>query len=1098
MYTYRYFIFLHDTLCVRLVMKHFYKKFGYHLSTKKHLYKNGVLGFLSVFIILVGIFVTTRGAIPHTSELSFIENSTSAVGSLVPASCNSTPPASHFAGDCYEMESCPYGEKIANWECKAYIYECPGGDDGCPGWTLQHTKYVNGVTYAQADSWCASAWPEYEHYVQYGQVDYNINPIPGTGQCPVPPPTIVSFSVSPTTIPYNSSATISWSSSGAESCTGGNFNTGGATGGSAGTGNLTSSQTYTLYCTNAGGNTATQSITVTVNPPSPTIVSFSVSPTTIPYNSSATISWSSSGAESCTGGNFNTGGATGGSAGTGNLTASQTYTLYCSTGGVNSATQSVTVTVGRPWSGNVPQPANCSIPAGASTCPINFSWTSSGLNSPDFTACGYTSPNYGGPCSVSYSTSYNANGSITYNVSGNGIYARISGTPDYYSYQDPVSSVVAKGICTEGSTWDGSVCACPAGYIAPSGVCINPLPVVSISPSGTIIHPINQGLLLSSLATDASSDITTHNLEWQTPTGASSPTWGTVSYDGLTTFPSGIGSSDLDATFTPDHMGQYRVRFAAQDNTLSNYNGEGPRWTYSSWTYINVISGTTAIIYPDPTNSSKLKWECFNSNQATLATTNGPTTNDFTNKTVPPASGTFTPVTGATYTLTCRNTASNQTSTFIYATPTFTSSNVGSTNATVAWNCNNATAQSVLIERFPGTDIAYNQTNANRTDNDLTPSTQYTYILRCFNQPNAIGSQVGFAMLNFTTNPSEPPAFTMSAYVRGTSSDPNTYSSTQPISALTPDGQFYDWSYRITGGVAQSCTMDQRNDGGAWYPNPAYASSPSSYTLLWSSLTASEKTGFAASFAMQHDWRLTCTDSEGKSGVLIWSLVKSDTFPTVIDASLNPACSGGSPTITVGCVNSDYYEVRNSANAIIASANATNGVVNLTGEDTYKVICKQGGSTGTASREVLRTYSASMCLTQANGFTATPVSLQSGGLSTLRWTITNPSASCTMTASPVCAGSGACSQARVAETDAINAGIANETILTDANDPNNINGIIRSVKDSVQTEAYNNGVAGLGLGKKTFRLNYTTDFTVDCGGGALQKLRVLITNDNEG
>ena len=468
--------------------------------------------------------------------------------------------------------------------------------------------------------------------------------------------------------------------------------------------------------------------------------------------------------------------------------------------------------------------------------------------------------------------------------------------------------------------------------------------------------------------------------------------------------------------------------------------------------------------------------------------------NDFTNKTVPPASGTFTPSQGATYTLTCKNTASNQTATFSYSLPSLTSSNVGPTYATTAWNCNNANAKSVILERLPGTNMTYNSPVANRTDNDLSPSTEYLYTLRCFDGLGGTGNQIGTASLRVTTTQGSPATFTLSAYIRNTSADSTSYSSAQPITALTPDGQFYDWSYRITGGTAQSCVMDQRNDGDVWYPSPAYASDPSSYTFNWSSLSSSEKSSFANSFGAQHDWRLTCTDSQGRTGSLIWSLVKSDNFPTVIDASLNPHCSGGSPTITVGCANSDYFDVKNSSNSIIGSG-GTSGVITLPGEGTYKVVCKQGGASGTASREVLRTYSSSMCTASGSSFTASPVSLQSGGLSTVKWTIANPTTSCVMSAAPVCAGT--CSAARTAEASAITSGIADGSILTDANDINNINGIIRTVKDAVQTEAFNNGVAGQAIGKKTFRLNYTTDFQIQCGAN-VQKLRVLITNDNEG
>ena len=71
----------------------------------------------------------------------------------------------------------------------------------------------------------------------------------------------------PVTINYNTSATISWTSSNANSCS---VSPGGwsGTSGSQSSGNLTSSQTYTVNCTGSAGNTsdsATVSWTTNIN-----------------------------------------------------------------------------------------------------------------------------------------------------------------------------------------------------------------------------------------------------------------------------------------------------------------------------------------------------------------------------------------------------------------------------------------------------------------------------------------------------------------------------------------------------------------------------------------------------------------------------------------------------------------------------------------------------------------------------------------------------------------------------------------------------------------------------------------------------------------
>ena len=164
------------------------------------------------------------------------------------------------------------------------------------------------------------------------------------------PPTITADikangSDGPITIPYNTAATITWTSQNATACTvtPGNYT---GTSGSQSTGNLTVSQTYALNCTGPGGvasdlvtvNVAAQTVTADIK------ANNSDGPITIPYNTAATITWTSSGATQCT---VNPGGWTGtsGSASTGNLTATQIYTLNC-TGPGGSASDSVTVNVG--------------------------------------------------------------------------------------------------------------------------------------------------------------------------------------------------------------------------------------------------------------------------------------------------------------------------------------------------------------------------------------------------------------------------------------------------------------------------------------------------------------------------------------------------------------------------------------------------------------------------------------------------------------------------------------------------------------------------------------------------------------------------------
>ncbi len=110
--------------------------------------------------------------------------------------------------------------------------------------------------------------------------------------------------------------------------------------------------TFPVSCTNVAGtpsNVCAQSnslgnITVTA-PPSAT-ADISANPTTIPYNSASTISWTSTNATSCS---IDPTGWTGtsGNRSTGNLVSSRTYSVSCLPAGMNS-TDSVTVNVQAP------------------------------------------------------------------------------------------------------------------------------------------------------------------------------------------------------------------------------------------------------------------------------------------------------------------------------------------------------------------------------------------------------------------------------------------------------------------------------------------------------------------------------------------------------------------------------------------------------------------------------------------------------------------------------------------------------------------------------------------------------------------------------
>jgi len=86
------------------------------------------------------------------------------------------------------------------------------------------------------------------------------------------PPT-ATLTLSPNSVAYGGSSTVSWSSTNATTCTGANFSTGGATSGSV-TVSATQSTTYTVYCSGPGGN-ASDAKTLTVGAqPFPDLISY--------------------------------------------------------------------------------------------------------------------------------------------------------------------------------------------------------------------------------------------------------------------------------------------------------------------------------------------------------------------------------------------------------------------------------------------------------------------------------------------------------------------------------------------------------------------------------------------------------------------------------------------------------------------------------------------------------------------------------------------------------------------------------------------------------------------------------------------------------
>jgi hypothetical protein len=197
-------------------------------------------------------------------------------------------------------------------------------------------------SYANYGQTGPSACAEYPASGDYCTLYYNS----GVTATPAPTATITVNGSANATITSGDAANVAWSSTNATSCT--ITNSAGTTIGTSLSGNSaqypTSSTTYTISCTGAGGNTSAQA-NVTVNTPAAptaTITVNGVTNATITNGSSATIAWGSTNATSCS--ITNIGSSTSGST-TQYPTSYTSYIMTCTgPGGTVTSQASVTVT----------------------------------------------------------------------------------------------------------------------------------------------------------------------------------------------------------------------------------------------------------------------------------------------------------------------------------------------------------------------------------------------------------------------------------------------------------------------------------------------------------------------------------------------------------------------------------------------------------------------------------------------------------------------------------------------------------------------------------------------------------------------------------
>ncbi|MEM7082341.1 MAG: choice-of-anchor U domain-containing protein [Pseudomonadota bacterium] len=155
----------------------------------------------------------------------------------------------------------------------------------------------------------------------------------------------VSFVATPSSVQSGESTTLSWSSTNTDSCSAsGDWSGTLGTSGTQSVGPLTSDSTFVINCSGAGGD-AGQSLTVPISVPSAS-VTISASPSSVDFDGSTTLTWSTQNATSCEAfGSWSGTKALNGSLTVSNLTSDRSYALFCDGDG-GSGSDLVTVNVG--------------------------------------------------------------------------------------------------------------------------------------------------------------------------------------------------------------------------------------------------------------------------------------------------------------------------------------------------------------------------------------------------------------------------------------------------------------------------------------------------------------------------------------------------------------------------------------------------------------------------------------------------------------------------------------------------------------------------------------------------------------------------------
>ncbi len=367
---------------------------------------------------------TTVGPINATGSETYTLTCTGAGGTSAPASVSVTVTASPPPASISSFTATPSSLQAGNassltWSSSNATSCTAGGGTGSDGWGGTVATSSTGTSTG------ALATGTYTYTLTCsgpGGSSATSSAVVTVTSAP-PAASISSFTATPNALTTGQSTTLTWATSAATSCTasGGTGSDGwngtkpvSSTGTPVGPINTAGNYEYTLLCTGAGGNSAPRSVNVTVTAPMPaSITTFQATPSSLTAGQSASLSWTTSAATSCTG----TGGtgsdgwagakgtsSTGTSTGPLSTAGTVTYTLTCTGGGGTSAPSSTRVTVNPV----VPvQPTVTLLADGAASATVltgsevTFSWSSSHATS--CTASGGSNSDWSGTQSTSNS-----------------------------------------------------------------------------------------------------------------------------------------------------------------------------------------------------------------------------------------------------------------------------------------------------------------------------------------------------------------------------------------------------------------------------------------------------------------------------------------------------------------------------------------------------------------------------------------------------------------------------------------------------------------------------------------------------------------------